>query len=755
MIRKLLAIAVLGTTVARATPLEVGGMTGGTPWLLPGDKVGYFLKQGSSSLQRIDVPSLSAKEKSVPGEWRGIVSVDGFGTGTEGDGVVVVELLEPLSGEVLARGDSVVRGKAPRAWWAVVASSEHEGSAASQAFDGDAETGWHSKYGDDAGKAPHWVGIEFGSAREIQGVSYLPGSQGYGNGIPKEYRVEIRKPNGAWEIAASGTSDQEVVFNQRKEMRVLFSQPLAVEAFRLVIVSDWTGGGFGSAAEVSPIGLDLPEKERTGSAETRIWLEIPPKLLTALEGKSFAVRVSADSGSAVIGTARFCRVHSAPTERLLGKSNGGTGPDKLGAGLLGFDALTEHLQAVLTVMKVREGSPAAKAGLVAGDAIVTVAGKALGTNDLKPGWEWFERSHETTFGRASEAALAAREKFLDIGVLRSGKVETLTVELNRQQAFTTMNPTNDAEAAALLADLLAWVETNQQPDGSWSGDIKRTTFAALALLATGDKRHEMAVKRAVDWSMNEFPNPDRYGRLGFWAGSYAGILYAEWHLLTGDKRVLPHMKALSQWTMGGKLTSKWGIPAIGHGPSELPYENKALVAPACHLFVYEALAMRCGIKSEIWEMLMPYMEMSWSDPNKGGHGSLGYNPSLKDKEQFWSRSGLFALSCALRGERKEMQDAMTGFMPGRHPWLRNSHAYGEPGGALGLLGLNVAAPEAYAKVIRQYGWWFSLAWEPGYGLRFTTPHMGAPYMGEDDLIIPAYALILQGPKRTLHVTGKK
>ena len=89
----------------------------------------------------------------------------------------------------------------------------------------------------------------------------------------------------------------------------------------------------------------------------------------------------------------------------------------------------------------------------------------------------------------------------------------------------------------------------------------------------------------------------------------------------------------------------------------------------------------------------------------------------------------------------------------RHPWIRNSHAYGEPGGALGLLGLNLAAPEVFREILAQYAWWFSLAWEPGYGLRFTTPHMGAPYMGEDDLINAAYALVLQAPARSLHLTG--
>jgi hypothetical protein len=58
-------------------------------------------------------------------------------------------------------------------------------------------------------------------------------------------------------------------------------------------------------------------------------------------------------------------------------------------------------------------------------------------------------------------------------------------------------------------------------------------------------------------------------------------------------------------------------------------------------------------------------------------------------------------------------------------------------------------------VLREYAWSFSLSWEPGYGLHFTTPHMGAPYMGEDDLLNAVYPLVLQARKKTLTLTGAK
>jgi hypothetical protein len=253
----------------------------------------------------------------------------------------------------------------------------------------------------------------------------------------------------------------------------------------------------------------------------------------------------------------------------------------------------------------------------------------------------------------------------------------------------------------------------------------------------------------------KYPKPESYGNLGFWSGGYAGTLYAEWFLRTGDKRVITPMEELRDWAIAGQHNSKWDVPALGHGPDGLPYDQKALIAPAAHLIVAEALAKRCGVKSGIWELLTPYIVMTWSDPKEGGHGAMGYNQSYKDTEEFWSRSGLCSIACHLRGERSDMRDAMTRFMVGHHPWFRNSHAYGEPGGAWGFLGLNLANPAGFDEVFPQYAWWFSLAWEPGYGLRFTTPHMGAPYMGEDDLINATYALVLQAKKRSLHLTGKR
>ena len=752
----LVVFALVLSLEVSGTVLPVAPLVAKQPWSLPGNEQGALLMEGEETMIPLEVPALGVKEQQIAEGWRGIVSLGLHGTIGNGEGKVTLEAFDPASGKIFASSNAAVSGNAPQDPWSVISSSEQPGAAALLAFDGDPETSWHSRYSGEKTPAPHWLGLRFSEIQSLEGVRYLPRQGGFTNGVAKSYRIEVQNGGGDWELVHEGTSEQASVANERKALEVKFEKPLGVTAFRFVIESDWSGGGFGTCGEITPLGIQLAEKKTGASpARERIWLEIAEPLMAALVGKRFGVRIKGGAGEpVVIGQPSFCRINKEPSSKLFGRSNGGQGPDKLGAGLLGFDALTEHEQTVLTVMDVRRGSPASKAGLKVGDAIVAVEGRPLPINNLDPGWEWLANSHEAVLGTASEEALKSGNGKVSLTVLRKGKIEVLDHVFGRSKAFTTMNPATDPEAAALLEDMIEWLENNQREDGSWSGDIKRTMFASLAMLATGEPKHRRRVKKAIDWALAQFPEPEKHGNLGFWSAGYMMTLFGEWHLHTGDQRVLKPIREARDWAVAGQHICKWGMPALGHGPSGLPYDNKSLVAPALHLLVGEALTKDCGVESQIWELLDPYMMHSWSDPEKGGHGAMGYNGSYRDLGEFWSRSGLYLIAAHLRSEKPRVKPALAKIMRERHPWIRNSHAYGEPGGAWGLMGLSLAAPEFYQEVIENYRWWFSLAWEPGYGLHFTTPHMGAPYMGEDDLLNCIYPLVLQSSKRNLYLTGK-
>lgn len=653
----------------------------------------------------------------------------------------------------------LVLPKEARAGWTVSASSENLGPSEpaeiARAFDGDAASFWHTRWEQGITDAlPHQVTIEFAVPVAVVGLRYLPRQHGSSNGTIGKYRIEVIDSAGT-KHALAGEWTAE---SPRAAREARFDAPIDARSLTLIATTEIHGQSFASAAEIEPIFATPAPTSPRSNPTRREYLRVPSDRLGGADSLVLELRGVGETPLA-IESVRLHRLPERPTRAMLGKSNGVDGPDRVDLGPLGIDTFTAHDHAVLPIMTVRDRSPAARAGLVAGDVIVGVDGAPLPRSSCAVGAAWFERGHEPVFGRAIEAAQArtdtdARRLVLDV-IRADGRREEVALTLDAP-ALPNDFPFDDGATSSLERDLVDYVVRTQKPDGSWStdgADFIRTTLSALALLGTRDPAHGERVLRAVRWMMNRFSEPDRFGNLGYWSAGYATILAAEWHLATGDRSVLPFLANTFEWAATTTHTSAWKTPTLGHGPDGLPYEYKSLVAPATHLLVGESLGKRCGVVSRLWETLLPFMEQAWSDPSDGGHGALGYNASFKDLEEFWSRSGLFALAATLRGERLDMARAMTTAMREHHVVMRGSHAYGAPGNVLGLVGLSVADPRAFAEVMRLWRFSFTAAWEPGFGLRYSTPHMGSPYMGEEGLINPGFAVVLTARRKGLHITG--
>lgn len=642
--------------------------------------------------------------------------------------------------------------------WNIGASSQNFGpsepAAIPRAFDGDPQTFWHTQWEGGDAPLPHRVTIEFPAPVELRGLRYLPRQSGSANGTIGRYRLRVELGEGGETIFEGEWPNQR----SRDPREIVFEAPLVAGRLELLALSEIHGSAFASAAEITPL-LVNPQDEPTPMQLSRAYVLVP---VAALSGATEVVVELRGEGVKLlaIGGISLLRFPARPTRDMLGKSNGVDGPDRVDLGPLGIDTYTVDRHAPLPVIAVRDGSPAALAGLRAGDILVGVDGASLPISTCAVGDAWFERGHEPVLGRAIEAALAREgptrnQLVLDVVRGSSGAREDVSLTL-RAPRLPDDFPFDEAATAALERDLIDYVVRTQKADGSWStdgNDFIQTTFSALALLGTRDPAHAPRVLRAVRWTMRKFREPDRFGNLGYWAAGYATILAAEWHLATGDRSVLPFLENTFEWATTTAHTSAWRSPTLGHGPSGLPYEQKALVAPAAHLLVGEALAKRCGVNGRLFTTLLPFFEAAWSDPAAGGHGALGYNASHKDLEEFWSRSGLFALAATLRGERLDMAKAMTAAMRKHHTVMRGSHAYGAPGNVLGLLGLGVADPPLFSEVMKLWRFSFTAAWEPGFGLRYSTPHMGSPYMGEEGLINPGFAALLSVRRNGLHITG--
>lgn len=455
-------------------------------------------------------------------------------------------------------------------------------------------------------------------------------------------------------------------------------------------------------------------------------------------------------------------LHRVPThvdEMRFAKPNGVDGPDRIASGALGFAAWTAHDHGPLPVVDVIADSPAARAGMKATDVVLAVDGVPLPRSSCRPGWSWFRDGHEAVLGRAVEDAMVQGRRHVELEVLRGEERRTLKIEFVKRPALPEDFPFDETATPRLWDDLTDFVlrtrRTKQRRWANGGNEWIQTSFAGLALLGRRDESHADIIHETADWFLARFPEPEAFGNLGFWSAAYAGIFLAEYHFATGDDRVLPWLEEALRWIARGFHTSKWDMPALGHGPSGLPYDNKALMAPATHVFVLEALAKRLGLKSEIFETLWPYTLHSWSDPAKQGHGAMGYNGSYRDKNEFWSRTGLFVLACRLRGERrtKVMEEACVEIMARRHPWMRNSHAYGNPGDVWGLVGLHLGNRGHFEDVMAEWRWAVGGAWQPGYGLRHSMAHMGSPYMGGEGLVNPAWAMLLSVRTRGLMMTG--
>lgn len=645
-----------------------------------------------------------------------------------------------------------------RSVWKIEASSENLGpsepAAITRAFDGDPQTFWHTQWEGGDAPLPHQVTIEFPAPVELRGLRYLPRQSGSANGTIGRYRLRVELGEGGETVFEGEWPNQR----SRDPREIDFKGSLFVRRLELFALSEIHGSAFASAAEITPL-LVNPRDEPAPAQPPRAYVLVPVAALLGATEVSVELRGEGVQPLA-IGGISLLRFPARPTRDMLGKSNGVDGPDRVDLGPLGIDTYTVDRHAPLPVIAVRDGSPAALAGLRAGDLLVGVDGAPLPISTCAVGDAWFERGHEPVLGRAIEAALAREgpsrnQLVLDVVRGTTGAREDVSITL-RAPRLPDDFPFDDAATAELERDLIDYVVRTQKSDGSWSTDgtdFIQTTFSALALLGTRDPAHAPRVLRAVRWTMRKFREPDRFGNLGYWAAGYATILAAEWHLATGDRSVLPFLENTFEWATTTAHTSAWRSPTLGHGPGGLPYEQKALVAPAAHLLVGEALAKRCGVNGRLFSTLLPFFEASWSDPAAGGHGALGYNASHKDLEEFWSRSGLFALAATLRGERLDMAKAMTAAMLEHHTVMRGSHAYGAPGNVLGLLGLCVADPTAFSEVMRSWRFSFTAAWEPGFGLRYSTPHMGSPYMGEEGLINPGFAALLSVRRKGLFITG--
>ncbi len=729
------------------------------------DVDGWAVELKNASLkQQVSAARLGTdKRKADPNDYHGLLTFDVLGYGDKPGSKYSLKITDRYGRQTLFSSTgkvSVSATKNPAIDWSIkgASSHEHRDFDAAKALDGDPQTHWLSRDCKMNGDGSYII-VDLGREQAVAGITYLPRQDRENRGRIKKYEVYVAKDSSSWSkrpvargLFPKGNSLQEVKFSKRVKGRFV----------KLVSLEDHSGRG---GAAVAEIGAITSSRQKSGRlASQRICKVVPREIMAKLD--SFNLELSARGpGSVVFDNVAFYWLPEKPAGKMYGSPNKEAGPDAVGAGLFGFEGYSIHKHSPLSVALVRKGSPADKAGLKQGDIIIGVNDVVLPESSCNPGWDWLANGHEPVLGRAAVGALAAKRSsrqktapvYLNVVAADSPKMKRLRLDIVPHGRFSKMFPLKmDSLGKAIYADVISFLVKHQKADGSFCDQFGgrptiSTSLGAMALLGTRNKGHLSRVKKAVDWVVGKYETGKG---MGFWDMAYCGTFLCEWYYATGDKRVLPWIKMSLEWLPTVMHKSKWDMMIWGHGASGLPYGQKSLIAPTAHLQVFAALAYKCcGIRNYIWDAAKDYIELTWSDPAKGGHGAMGYNASMKDTGQAWSRTGNIATAVALLGIRKDFQEGFLGYMRNYYPVMRNSHAYGYPGAQWGLIGLYNLDKKAFLEVMQNWTWDFALAWEPGFGLRFSQPHMGAPYMGAEAIVNPAYGAVFSVANKGLYITG--
>lgn len=131
-----------------------------------------------------------------------------------------------------------------------------EQAPATNAFDGNPETFWHTKYGGGADAFPHYLTIDLGATYTVDGLSYLP-RQSNANGLIKDYQVYVtaEDPKGI----PTGTPAAQGSFPDVRQASTRAASVVSLKAVEgryvtLVATNSLAGNAFAGAAELQVSG---------------------------------------------------------------------------------------------------------------------------------------------------------------------------------------------------------------------------------------------------------------------------------------------------------------------------------------------------------------------------------------------------------------------------------------------------------------------------------------------------------------------
>ena len=391
----------------------------------------------------------------------------------------------------------------------------------------------------------------------------------------------------------------------------------------------------------------------------------------------------------------------------------------------------------LQVQSVEKGSPA-DGKLKKGDVIVGVGGKQF-SGDVR---QEIAAAIDHAESKSARGALSL--------TLKGGK--KVSLQLKVLGSYSKTAPWDCKKTDAIITRIAdRMVESKDFIDGS-------IPVGWIGLLATGEKKYIDVVKKELPkqkWA--QAPDPavlaallsgDKdLGYIG-WYWGYQMIALAEYHLLTGDKSVLPALEAYAlTMARGQDPVGIWGHRLAtkarnGRLPGYAHINN-----PSLSTLIGMQMAIKCGIDNPEIEKGIDRSIAFYK--TYSGEGALPYGvhgPNTRDFNNNGS-SAMAALAMALAGE-KEAAKFFSQQSAAAYHIQETGHATHYFNILWTPLGANVAGPEVSQEFFRRGNWVRTLyrAWND----RFTYDGNKSKAFHDGGALLLAYCM----PRKQLYITGK-
>jgi len=345
------------------------------------------------------------------------------------------------------------------------------------------------------------------------------------------------------------------------------------------------------------------------------------------------------------------------------------------------------------ILVTHVGAKSPASGVVEIDDIILGVGGKRFTDDARK-----------SFGQAiTEAEKNENRGILKLSIFRNGKEKEVQLKLAVMGAYSITAPYNCQKSKKILADACKALEKEPLNEDLWGA------VNGLALLATGQT---MYLTKVRSFARSMAANEVESNNSSTWECGYKNVFLSEYYLLSGDKKVLPGIQALTVKLAKGQ--SMYGT--FGHGFSDLTPSGKLHGSIPAYGPVNQAgliaslgitLGGKCGAKDPeigpaIWRGQQFYRYFV-------GKGSIPYGEHMPwPYHENNGKNALAALLFDVSGNQREAAQFFAKMCTAAYP----NREYGHTGQGFsylwGAMGANVGGPEALAAFMKESQWHLDL-----------------------------------------------